>query len=93
MTDTTTVCARDQHIWQGLGEESVILDLEAGVYYGLNVVGSSVWRLIQTPRTFADLRDAVIAEYAVDAERCAHDLRALLSILEQRGMIDVAESA
>ena len=93
MKDTTTVCARPQNISQDLGEESVILDLDAGVYYGLNCVGSTVWRLIQTPRTFAELRDVVIAEYEIDAERCARDLRELLSTLERRGMIEIAQSA
>jgi len=55
MTDTTTVRARPEQIWQELGEESVILDVDAGVYYGLRSVGTRVWRVRQTPRTFGAL--------------------------------------
>jgi len=93
MTDTTTVRARPEQIWQELGEESVILDVDAGVYYGLNSVASRVWRLIQTPRTVAELRSRLVAEYDVEPERASRDLEALLAALETRRLIETAGSS
>lgn len=72
-----------------LGEDTVILELDDGVYYGLDDVGSRVWELLKEPRAVRELRDAVVAEYDVDAERCAADLLGLLSEMAERGLVEV----
>ncbi len=93
MTDTTLVHARTRHLWQELGDEGVILDLDAGTYFGLNAVGRLVWKQIQSPCTLAMLRQSVMAEFDVDAKRCDLDLRALLQAFAARGMIDMDAAA
>src|SRR6202050_2019326 len=61
-----------------LGDESAILNLKNTVYYGLDAVGARMWRLLQQPRSVSELRDALLDEYDVQAERCESDLLALL---------------
>ena len=39
-----------------LAEESVILHLEEGMYYGLNSVGARIWELLQEPRTVREIQ-------------------------------------
>ena len=34
-----------------LGDDTVILDLKAGLYFSLNNVGAMIWRLIQQPKS------------------------------------------
>ena len=92
MVDRTTVCARPGQIWEELGGEIVILDLEAGAYYGLNAVGKRVWSLIQKPVSVLELRERLMGEYDVEAERCNRDLLGLLATLESRRMIESFES-
>jgi len=92
MTDATIVRARPQQIWQDLGGEAVILDLEAGAYYGLNAVGTRIWNLIQAPRSIAELRETLLSEFDVDADRCNRDLERLLQELETRRMIERVEA-
>jgi hypothetical protein len=72
-----------------LGTDTVILELDDGVYYGLDDVGSRVWELLKEPRAVRALRDAVLAEYDVDPERCAADLLGLLSEMAERGLVEV----
>jgi hypothetical protein len=43
------VATKDQ-VSSDLGGEVAILDLKAGVYYGLDTVGARIWNLIQEPR-------------------------------------------
>ncbi len=69
--------------------ELVILNFADEVYYGLDGVGARVWELLREPRTLAELRDAVTAEYDVDAATVDADLRELLEDLATRRLLEV----
>jgi hypothetical protein len=86
--DSTVVAAKDQ-VSSDLGGEVAILDLKAGVYYGLDAVGARIWSLIQEPRTVNEIRDILLEEYEVEPERCERDLLALLQRLADEGIIEV----
>ncbi|HEV3050202.1 MAG TPA: PqqD family protein [Longimicrobium sp.] len=85
---TRVVAARDQVSAQ-LDGEAVVLSLADGIYYGLDSVGASVWALLEQPRTVAELRDAVVAEYDVDAPTAEADLLQLLRDMAARGLVEV----
>ena len=72
-------------------DELVMLSVEAGQYYGLNAVARHVWELLEHPRTLAELRDAICAEFEVDAERCAADLLPFVEQLREKDVVRVAE--
>jgi len=82
------VAAKDQ-VSSDLGGEVAILDLKAGVYYGLDAVGARIWSLIQEPRTVNEIRDILLEEYEVEPERCERDLLVLLQRLADEGIIEV----
>jgi hypothetical protein len=73
-----------------VGGEMVILNLNDDTYYGLPEVGAFVWTLLKEPRTLAELRDAVVAEFEVEASVAEADLRDLLNTLRERGLAHAA---
>ena len=87
------VVATTEQVSCPLGEESAILNLKNTVYYGLNPVGARIWSLLQQERTVGDLRNALLDEYDVDAERCESDLLVLLMKMRSEGLIQVRSSA
>jgi len=89
---STVVAAKDQ-VSSDLGGETAILDLKAGIYYGLDDVGARVWNLIQAPRNVSDIRDMLLEEYDVAPERCERDLLALLQRLVDEGLVEVRNGA
>ena len=86
--DTRVVAARDQVSVEVEGE-AVILNLADGVYYGLDPVGARVWEMLDRPRSVGELRDAVVAEWEVDAATAERDLLDLLDELSARGLVEV----
>ena len=84
------MAAKDQ-VSSDLGGEVAILDLKAGVYYGLDAVGARIWSLIQEPRTVNEIRDILLEEYEVEPERCERDLLVLLQRLADEGIIEVED--
>lgn len=87
---STVVAAKDQ-VSCDLAGEAAILNLQSGVYYGLNAVGGRVWHLLQEPRTVQDIRDTLLREYEVERDRCERDLLALLQDLAAAGLIEVGD--
>ena len=71
-----------------LGAEAAILDTKNGIYYGLDPVGTQVWKLLQTPRKVSDIQQVLLQEYDVEPERCRRDLLVLLEELLRAGLIE-----
>ena len=92
VSPTDPLQARAGTLWQRLGDESVLLDLERGVYYELNAAGTRVWELLQQPRCTADLKAALASEYDVEPERCAGDVEQLVAELLGRGLLAAVTS-
>ena len=69
--NSTVVAAGDQ-VSSDLQGEVAILDLKAGVYYGLDAVGARIWNLLQKPTTVNEIRDILLEEYDVEVDRCEH---------------------
>lgn len=89
LSERSVVTVAKDQVSCGLGAESAILNMKDGVYYGLDPIGTHVWKLLQTPRSIADIREVLMREYDVEPERCHCDLLALLEDLLRAGLIEV----
>jgi hypothetical protein len=87
------IVATEDQVSSDLGDEVAILDLKAGMYYGLDSVGARVWDLIQQPRSAGEILDILTSEYDVDPDRCERDLITLLQRLADEGLIEVRDGA
>jgi Coenzyme PQQ synthesis protein D (PqqD) len=85
---SVVVGAKDQ-VSCDLNGEAAILNLNDGMYYGLNEVGARIWSLLSEPITVSRIRDQLEREYDVDSDRCEKDLVKLLSQLQDAGLIEV----
>ncbi len=85
---STIVVTKDQ-VSCDLSGEAAILNLKSGVYFGLNTVGASIWKLIQEPRTVKEIRDSILEEFDVDPDRCENDILEILQELSTNGLIEI----
>ena len=86
---TSVVAAATDQISCDLAGEEVILDLKSGVYYGLDVVGARIWRLVQQPRSLSDITDAVMSEFEVGYDECKADLLEFLTTMIGHGLVEI----
>lgn len=93
LSDPSVVVATKDHVSCPLGEDIIILDLKAGLYFSLDNVGAKVWQLIQQPRRLHEIRDAILETFDVTADVCERDLVALLHELEARNFIEIRDAA
>jgi len=88
---SSIVVASESQVSAKLAGESAILNLDSELYYALDPVGSRVWELLREPCSVASIRDELLNEYEVEAERCERDLIALLQDLESNGLVTVTD--
>ena len=74
-----------------LAGETVILNTDSDVYYGLNEVGARIWELVQQPRRFYEIHDILLAEYDVEPEICQHELTKIILDLKNVGLVRVSD--
>lgn len=86
-TSHSCVVVSDEQVSTSLGDETVILGMGDGVYYGLDAVGARVWSLLATPQRVSDLVSAITREFDVRACDCERDVLVLLDDLAERRLI------
>lgn len=72
-----------------LAGETAIVNLTSGVYYGLDPLGTHVWKLLHEPVTFGRLCESLMRDYDVDGTRLETDMRAFLGELADHGLVDI----
>ena len=89
ISTTTQVKAGTDQVSCELNQETAILDMKTGVYYGLDPVGARVWELIQQPQTAASIIESLLDEYEVPSEECTRDVLALLTDMREHELIEI----
>jgi len=92
ISDPTVVVATRDHSSCPLGDDTIILDAKAGLYFSLNNVGAFVWELVQEPQSVREIREAVLAAFDVAPDVCERDLAALLHDLAARNLIEIRDA-
>ncbi len=67
--------------------ETLMLDAETGVYYGLDPVGARIWEYLASPVTIPDLVRRLEEHYEVETERCIRDVGNLIEQLSVRKLV------
>jgi len=68
--------------------EIVALNADKRTCYGLNKVGSRVWKLIAEPSRVGDICASLVREYDVDEATCERQVLKLLEELHGEELID-----
>ncbi len=72
-------------------DEAVLLDLDAGIYYGFNAVGLFAWHLLERPQRLEDLVLATLEKFEITAETCEADLRELVEQLLEKKLVTIVQ--
>lgn len=71
--------------------ELVVLNLETGLYFGLDEVGVVIWERLTDGDTLEGATAAVVERYDVDRERAETDIVALVEKLREASLVEEIE--
>ena len=87
MTPDTKLSIPPQVMSRLVDDETVLLDLESGMYFGLDGVGQRIWESVKEGKNLGEIAAMVAAEYDVDAKRAFDDLVEFAGDLVERGLL------
>lgn len=80
----------DTVVFRELDGEAVVLNLESGIYFGLDAVGTRMWRLVEAHQVLEPVSAALAAEYDAPADRLEADLLRFVGDLHAKGLLTLA---
>jgi hypothetical protein len=77
----------DDAVESAVGDETVILHLKNGTYYGLDAVGTRIWSLLKEGLTPTDICERLAQEYEVAGDVIEADARKFLTDLAAQDIV------
>jgi hypothetical protein len=79
-----------QHVvYRSFPSETVVLNLHTGKYHGLNATAGRMLEALERASCLRDAATALALEYELPAEAVESDMRALCSMLLDRGLVEI----
>ena len=92
MDSQTKMVIPAQVMSRQVGDETVILDLSSGMYFGLDPVGARIWQLLNDGQSVDAVVITLLGEYDVTEDQLRQDVNSLVSELVSRGLVQVSPS-
>jgi len=75
-----------------LDGETVLLNLDTGIYFGLDAVATDMWRAMHSTKALGEAVETVRAQYAADPVVLRDDLLRLANRMLTKGLLQVGSS-
>ncbi len=72
-----------------INDETVMMDIDQGRYFGLNDTGTRIWALLAQPIVIRDLCAQLAVEFDVPREQCEQEVFDFLGSMLTRGLLQV----
>jgi hypothetical protein len=90
IADSTIISRSPSVLTAEVGGEVVMMSVAQGHYFGLDDIGSDIWKRLDPPCAFADLVNRLAADYDADRASIAADVRTLLESMAERDVVRLA---
>ena len=70
-----------------VGDETVLLDLSSGVYFGLGGVGKRIWETVAEGQSVKEIAAVITSEFEVDELQAQTDVIEFAKDLLDRGLL------
>jgi hypothetical protein len=85
----TKVCRSPNALAREFENESVLLLMDQGTYYGLNEIGTRTWQLLERHDSLQPVLNILQKEYEAGEDRLEQDLLVLAKDLLKEGLLQI----
>lgn len=82
----------DTTVSADLDNECMLLNVETGLYFGLDELGTSIWKLIGAGSSVELILQHLLQEYEVGPDELRRDLFSFLALLGEKGLLEKSVS-
>jgi hypothetical protein len=87
IVDATIVSRSPSILTAEVDGEIVMMSVEQGRYFGLDAIGSDIWRRIEPPCSFATLVEGLVADYEAERATITTDVQNLLGHMAEQNVV------
>jgi hypothetical protein len=85
----STRLQRTEFLATDVGNKHIVMNVEKGIYIGLDEVGRSIWQRLEEPQTISSLCEKLQDVYEVsDRERFERDVLEFIEKLRLNGLVE-----
>ncbi len=92
LTLETVVVRRPGAMSAPVGNETATMNVDKGMYYGLDDIGTRIWELVESPCAVSAICDQLLAVYEVDVDTCRRDVIRFLGVLLDAEILDIVDA-
>ena len=70
-----------------IDNQTMLMSLDNGEYYGMNSVGSAIWQLLEEDTSIGNLIENLTEIYGISSEQCAQEIAPFLKKLQNNKII------
>ncbi len=89
----TTVKRSDEIMHSDLGDQVVMMDVDAGAYFGLNAVGARIWAMAGEAVALTEVVDRLTEEFDVERAECEEAVAAFADDMVAQGIFQVVAAS
>lgn len=89
ITLSSRLRVKDEVVFRDMDGEAVLLNLESGVYFGLDSVGTRIWHLIREHESPETVLAILLEEYEVEEAQSEKDLLEILAQMNEKGLVEI----
>lgn len=79
-----------EHVYFSIiDDECVLLNTQTGVFYGLDEIGTRMWRLIEEYGNLELVVQEILKEYEVTEDKLRLDISSLVESLHKAGLVKI----
>jgi hypothetical protein len=87
IADATVISRSPSVLTAEVDGEVVMMSIEQGRYFGLDDIGSDIWKRLEPPCSFAALIDKLVADYDADRATIAADVQTMLARMVEQDVV------
>lgn len=89
LTPETVVRQTPNQVSAEMGDETAVLNMDSGQYFGLNISSSEIWEFIEEPRAIREICEHLQTQFEVDAEQCKKEVFDHLGKLIEDELVEI----
>jgi hypothetical protein len=74
-----------------LDGEAILLNIDTGLYFGLDPVGTTIWNALTGGATAEEIAAQVAEQFDAPLDQILADVREFLALLSEKGLVRPAE--
>jgi hypothetical protein len=87
INDQTLITRNPALLVAPVHDETVMMEIESGRYYGLDDIGTAVWQRLESPCRFGDLVQSLTMEFDAGRTVIARDVGVLLTRMAEHKVV------